>query len=96
MVLLVAQGREMVNEELAHLFQILAEKCYVVDSHKFRFIKHKVKHFCRYCLRADMESGQSQFHCETLPSGLRRSGQRLAAVPRPGFAFSLADKLTDS
>ena len=24
-----------------------------------------------------------QLHCETLPSGLRRSGQRLAAVPRP-------------
>ena len=27
-----------------------------------------------------------QLHCETLPYGLRRSGQRLAAVPRPGFA----------
>ncbi|MBQ6073307.1 MAG: hypothetical protein IJK90_05295 [Bacteroidales bacterium] len=27
-----------------------------------------------------------QLHCETLPSGLRRSGQRLTAVPRPGFA----------
>ena len=27
-----------------------------------------------------------QLHCETLPAAPRRSGQRLAAVPRPGFA----------
>ena len=27
-----------------------------------------------------------QLHCENLPSGLRHSGQILAAVPRPGFA----------
>jgi len=27
-----------------------------------------------------------QLHCETLPSALKRSSQRLTAVPRPGFA----------
>ena len=27
-----------------------------------------------------------QLHCETLPSAQKRSGQRLAVVPRPGFA----------
>ena len=27
-----------------------------------------------------------QLHCKTLPAAPRRSGQRLAAVPRPGFA----------
>jgi len=27
-----------------------------------------------------------QLHCETLPSALTRSSQRLTAVPRPGFA----------
>ena len=27
-----------------------------------------------------------QLHCKTLPAAPGRSGQRLAAVPRPGFA----------
>ena len=31
-----------------------------------------------------------QLHCETLPAAPRRSGQRLADVPRPGFAGQYA------
>ena len=31
-----------------------------------------------------------QLHCKTLPAAPRRSGQRLAVVPRPGFAGQYA------
>ena len=30
-------------------------------NNKLRFIEYKYKHLCRYCLRADMESGQALF-----------------------------------
>ena len=35
-----------------------------------------------------------QLHCETLPSALKRSSQRLTAVPRPGFAGPSAKGIT--
>ena len=35
-----------------------------------------------------------QLHCKTLPAAPRRSGQRLAAVPRPGFAGPYAKGIT--
>ena len=35
-----------------------------------------------------------QLHCETLPAAPRRSGQRLATVPRPGFAGPYAKGIT--
>ena len=35
-----------------------------------------------------------QLHCKTLPAAPRRFGQRLAAVPRPGFAGPYAKGIT--
>ena len=62
---------ERVIEKAENIFNF-----YLDFNWESRFIEYKYKHLCRYCLRADMESGQSQF----APLKLRS----LALVPSSG------------